>query len=82
MSSSDTGALLVDWLNELITLSAMEHLAFIDVRALRLYDTRVTADLRGKPVVEWTLPVRAATLRDLRLERDGPRWMAEVTFDL
>jgi SHS2 domain-containing protein len=82
VSSSDTTTLLVDWLNELIGLSEVEQRAFEDVRALRLYDTRVTADLRGRPVVQWTSPLKAATLHGLTLEREGARWKAEVLFDV
>jgi SHS2 domain-containing protein len=82
VSGSDQTTLLVDWLNELIGLSESERRAFGDVRALRLYDTRVTADIRGRPVVEWTSPLKSATLRGLRLEREGPRWKAEVRFEV
>lgn len=82
VSGADQATLLVDWLNELIGLSEVERRAFDEVRALRLYDTRVTADIRGRPVLEWTSPLKAATLHGLKVERDGPRWKAEVLFDV
>jgi SHS2 domain-containing protein len=74
--------LLVDWLNELIGRSEIERRAFDDVLALRLHDGRLTAEVRGRQVVEWTSPLKAATLHGLKVEREGPRWRAEVLFDV
>ncbi len=82
IASATDETLLVDWLNELIGRSEVEQRAFDDVRALRLREGHVTADVRGRPVVEWTSPLKAATLHGLTLEREGARWKAEVMFDV
>jgi len=82
IAEPNAALLLVDWLNELIGRSEIERRAFGDVLALRLHDGRLTAEVRGRQVVEWTSPLKAATLHGLRLEREGPRWRAEVMFDV
>ena len=74
--------LLVDWLNDLIGRSEIEQRAFSDVLALRLHNGRLTAEVRGPRVVAWTSPLKAATMHGLKLEREGPRWKAEVLFDV
>jgi SHS2 domain-containing protein len=78
---SNRALLLVDWLNELIRRSAAERRSFDDVLALRLHDGRVTAEVRGRAVEVWTSPLRAAITEGLRLDRDGSKWKAEVSFD-
>ena len=81
LSEPNDALLLVDWLNELISRSASERRAFDDVLALRLHDGRLTAEVRGRRVIQWTSPLKAATMQGLKLEREGPRWRAEVSFD-
>src|ERR1044071_8192603 len=82
LSEENHALLLVDWLNELIGRSEIEQRAFGDVLALRLHHGRLTAEVRGPRVVEWTSPLKAATRDGLNLEREGPRWKAEVLFDV
>ena len=54
LSEPNDALLLVDWLNELISRSASERRAFDDVLALRLHDGRLTAEVRGRRVIQWT----------------------------
>ena len=82
VASSDDASLLVDWLNELIGRSVSEQQALGDVRALRIRPGHVTADVRGRPVSDWRSPLKAAIAEGVQLGREGPRWRAEVLFEV
>lgn len=82
LSAPDRATLLVDWLNELLARSEIERRAFDDVRNLRLEDSRLTAEIRGRPVTTWRSPLKAATYHAPVFERQGRRWKAEVLFDV
>ena len=82
LTAHDQETLLVDWINELIGLSEVERTAFNEVRDLRLTETSLEAEVRGKAVGAGASPLKAATLHGLALRREGARWKAEVLIDV
>jgi SHS2 domain-containing protein len=54
----------------------------MEVRALRITDGRLEAEIRGRPVAVWQSPLKAATYHGLRLGREGDRWKAVVLLDV
>jgi SHS2 domain-containing protein len=82
LTARDPGTLLVDWINELIGRSEVERRAFNDVRVKNVGDTTLEAEVRGRPVSEFTSPLKAATFHGLTLAREGDRWRAAVLIDV
>ena len=86
LGARDAATLLADWLNELIGRSEVEGREYADVRGLRIADvageTRLSAEVRGRPVPTWTSALKAATYHGLELERVGKTWRARVLFDV
>lgn len=82
ISAPDEGALLVDWINELIGRSEVARRAYAEVRDLRLDGASLDAEVRGRPVPAFASPLKAATLHDVRLEPARGRWEAEVLLDV
>lgn len=82
LTAGDAASLLVEWFNELVGRGEIARRAFDEVRALKLADGRLEAEVRGRPVREWRSPLKAATYHGLRLERTGGRWKAVVLFDV
>jgi SHS2 domain-containing protein len=82
LTARDAGTLLVDWINELIGRSEVTHRAFNDVRLATLTDTALEAEVRGRPVSEFTSALKAATFHGLRLAQEGARWRADVLIDV
>jgi SHS2 domain-containing protein len=89
LSAPDPATLLVEWINDLIGRSEIEHRALGEVRGLRLVEgaagpeaATVEAEVRGPRVTEYTSPIKAATLHGLTLGRSGARWRAEVLLDV
>ncbi|HEU4990349.1 MAG TPA: archease [Gemmatimonadaceae bacterium] len=90
VTAPDEAALLVDWANELIGRGEASGLAYADLRDVAVLPPapgasphwRVTAQVRGRPVVEWRSPLKAATYHGATLvQRDG-RWHATLLFDI
>jgi SHS2 domain-containing protein len=82
LSSRDLPGLLVDWANELVGRAEAGARAYSEVRDLRITGTSLEALVRGAPVAEWRLPIKAATYHDVRLEQAGGAWWAALLFDV
>ena len=86
LAARDYATLLVDWANELIGRSEVVARAYGTVRNLIIESApggpaRLSADVRGEPVMEWASPLKAATYHDAAVERQGD-WRAIVLFDV
>jgi len=76
--------LLINWLNELLSLSATKDLIFFDVRIHKLNDKNLQATVAASPVENYELntEIKAATYHGLKLKRNKSDWQAEVIFDV
>lgn len=82
LSARDSATLLVDWLNELLGRSEVNGCAYDEVRNLRLQDSHLEAEVRGKQVASWRSPLKAATYHGLELSQEQSRWKAVVLVDV
>lgn len=81
LEAPDAGALLVDWLNELIyLLEARGLLASVTVHSAS--EHALQADVGLAPGRPEGLAVKAATYHRLSVARAGPGWVAEVYLDV
>jgi SHS2 domain-containing protein len=85
LEASDAGALLVDWLNEVLYLHDTHDAAIGRVRVASVTEEHVagTVDLipRGADPSEGT-QVKAVTYHQLRVERRAEGFVAQVYFDV
>ncbi len=82
LAAKDTTTLLADWINELLGRSEVNGRAYSEVRRIRIRDGHLEAEVRGRPVISWRSPIKAATYHDLLLERRDDRWRAVVVLDV
>jgi len=87
VKSRDAATLLIDWANELLGRSEMAGRAYSEARGIRIRQlpdgTReLSAEIRGRPVAQWTSPLKAATYHGLSLQKANGRWHAVVLFDV
>ena len=82
VQAPDRGALLVDWLNELIFLAERDRWVPVEFDVREASETLIRARVRGAAVTEAPAVVKAATLHGLRLESTGPGLEAEITLDV
>jgi SHS2 domain-containing protein len=81
LEAPDPGALLVDWLNELIyLLEGGGRLASVEVSSAT--ERTLEAEIEIAAGTAEGLAVKAATYHRLKVERAGPGWMAEVYLDV
>ncbi len=86
IESTDTEALLVDWLNELIYLHTVGRWILVSGRIHIESGTRLVAVLEGEQFDSRRHHVRqevkAATFHGLRITQVAGVWSANVVFDL
>ncbi len=82
LEADDLGALLVDWLNELVYLAEVEQFVPEHLTNLELHDARLRATVRGRRGEPRPL-VKAVTLHraELRPSKDAG-WRARVVLDV
>jgi riboflavin kinase/FMN adenylyltransferase len=78
----DPPALMVDWLNELLFITEMEGLVFVDSRIVSLDETVLVARAGGIAAPVTKAHIKAATFHDLKFVRDGPGWSTVITLDV
>jgi SHS2 domain-containing protein len=78
----DLESLLVSWLNELLFLTEVEGLLFVQFRIKSLSDTVLVARVGGVPGSVSKASIKAATFHDLCLVRQDDGWATVITFDV
>ncbi len=78
----DRAALLVEWLNELISLSEITKEVFTQFRVDHVDDTEVRAIVEGVSPELLQTAVKAATLHGVAVEPAGAGWRASVVLDV
>ena len=76
--------LFVNWLNELLSLSAVKELIFSDFEIARLDKNSLEAILIGSDIAchRINTEIKAATYHELKIEQTDSGWQAEVIFDV
>ena len=76
--------LFVNWLNELLSLSATKELIFTDFKLDKLDEKNLEATVVGKDIKNYKVntEIKAATYHELKLEESKSGWQAEVIFDV
>jgi len=76
--------LFVNWLNELLSVSAVESLAFENIRINQINENFVDAIAIGSDMRNYKVntEIKAATYHQLKVKKTGLIWQAEVIFDV
>ncbi|KPK97251.1 MAG: hypothetical protein AMJ95_10100 [Omnitrophica WOR_2 bacterium SM23_72] len=84
LNAGNPEQLFVNWLNELLSLSAAKELIFFDFKIKTLENNRLEALVFGRPLENFQIntEIKAATYHELKLEKTESGWLAEVIFDV
>jgi SHS2 domain-containing protein len=82
LQASDTQALLVEWLNELIFRSGMRGRAYTELDVDYVDSNRLTASIRGVHVEHFAVKVAAASWRRLTIEKIDGVYRVTVVLEL
>ena len=76
--------LLVNWLNELLSVSATEALIFEEIKINQINENFVDAIAIGTDIRNYktNLEIKAATYHQLGVQKINSHWLAEVIFDV
>jgi len=84
LQAQDIEELFVNWLNEIISLAAVNSLVFHNIIIKKLQDNCLEAVVIGSDTGNYKIntEIKAATHHQLKLEEVEGRWQAEVIFDV
>ncbi|MDD5561623.1 MAG: archease [Candidatus Omnitrophica bacterium] len=76
--------LFINWLNELLSVSAVESLVFEDIQVTQINENYVDAVAVGRDMRDYKLntEIKAATYHQLKVKKTGLIWQAEVILDV
>jgi SHS2 domain-containing protein len=76
--------LFINWLNELLSLSAAEGLILHNIKIDKLEDNNLEASCIGSDISNYkvNIEIKAATYCDLKIERLDSAWAAKVVLDV
>jgi SHS2 domain-containing protein len=82
--ADDIDELFVNWLNELLSLSAAKELIFSDFKIDKLDKNNLQATLIGTNIKNYKVntEIKAATYHELKIKHGESGWQAEVIFDV
>jgi SHS2 domain-containing protein len=83
LHAADNTALLVDFLNEALTLAQSNKEMYESVRFAKLIECELAAELQGHKVSAFVEDIKAATYHQATIER-VPKvgWRAQIIFDI
>lgn len=84
VSSSDTVALVVDFLSEALATSDINKEAYTEAKFFSLTEISAKGVLVGKPITSFETQIKAVTYHNLEIRRrpDGELLETTVTFDV
>lgn len=76
--------LFINWLNELLSLSAANSLIFHNIKISRLEGNNLEALCTGSDIANYkvNIEIKAATYCELNIEKTSSGWAAKVIFDV
>jgi SHS2 domain-containing protein len=86
LSAEDVEVLLVEWLNELIYISDVEHIIFKRFEINELSNTQLRATCFGEKIKpgqhRLKREIKAATYHMLRLNKENGSYKVQIIFDI
>lgn len=82
--ADDLEELFINWLNELLSLSAIKEKIFCDFKFKNLDEHSLEAEVGSCDIKDYkvNVEIKAATYHELKLEESKSGWQAEVIFDV
>jgi len=76
--------LLAIWLNELLSLSAINETIFENFKINKLDENTLEAQVKGSSIKNYRVntEIKAATYHELKIKKNETGWQAEVIFDV
>lgn len=82
--AGDVAELLVNWLNELLSLAATKEVIFTHISFQEIDEHRLKAVCVAEQAKAFCMKteIKAATYHELKVEKSKAGWLAEIIFDV
>jgi len=81
--AQDSTALLIDWLNELLSLSHINKEVYTDIKIVKLDDNSLQAEIKGVRVERFNKDIKAATYHEAEVKKNEKGgWETIIVFDI
>jgi SHS2 domain-containing protein len=84
LRADNLNELFIDWLNELLSLSAAKELIFSEFKIDKLDSNNLKARFSGKAFGDYKLEteIKAATYHEMEIKKSASGWEVKVIFDV
>lgn len=82
INSPDLNSLLVDWLNEILSRSDLNHKIYFNFKIEELSEKHCQAKMAGQKVEQKQIDIKAATYHGLEVKKVNNHWQAIIIFDI
>lgn len=82
INSPDLNSLLVDWLNEILSRSDLNHKIYFNFKIEELSEKHCQAKIAGQKVVQKQIDIKAVTYHGLDIKQINNHWQAIIIFDI
>ncbi len=82
ITAGEESALLIDFLNEIISRTQINRAVYPEIEILELCENRAEIKLKGARVDDFRKDVKAATYHGVKIERRNGKLIAEILFDV
>lgn len=82
INSPDLNSLLVDWLNEILSRSDLNHKIYLNFKIEELSEKHCQAKIAGQKVVRKQIDIKAATYHGLEVKKVNNHWQVIIIFDI
>jgi SHS2 domain-containing protein len=82
INSPDLNSLLVDWLNEILSRSDLNHKVYFNFQIKELSKNHLQAKIAGQKVEQKQIDIKAATYHGLEIKKIDEHWQVIIIFDI
>jgi len=80
--SADITSLLIDFLNEVLSLSHINKAIYCTADIIKLTGTDLSATLKGYYANNWDEDIKAVTYHEAELRKINNKWNTQIIFDI
>jgi len=82
VESEDLSTLLVDFLNEVISLGAVKNETYNEIKFIDFTDKRLEVKLKGKKVKSFRNEIKATSYHKAEIKKKEKRYQINIIFDI
>lgn len=83
IESGDPAALLVDFLNKVLSLSHINKIVYTEIKITNFNNKIISATVKGHPIEKWDEDIKAVTYHEAAIfKSEDQKWVTNLIFDI